>query len=118
MTKRQLQAALAEARSGRKRARVSSDLKRELGAYCAQRRAAGATWSMLVAELGVGENQLRQWSGGASRGGKLTRVRVVESLAASAASQSVGGLCLELPGVARVTGLSITDVVELVKALR
>jgi hypothetical protein len=114
MTKRELQAAVQAARSGRRRAWLDADLKVALGAYSAERRAAGVRWADLAEELGVGETQLRRWSGERSRrGSKLQRVRVVA--APSAAST---GLCLELPGAARVTGLSVADVAALLRALQ
>lgn len=115
MTKRQLQAAVLAARAGRRRARLSIDLKAAVGAYCAERRASGARWADLAAELSLGENQLRVWSGESSTSGsKLRRVRVVAAPSKSASA----GLCLELPGSARVTGLSVADVAALLRELR
>jgi len=111
MTKRQLRAAVRKSRAGRQRAKLSADLKAAVGAYCAEQRAAGARWAALAMELGLGENQLRVWSGaGQSRGSKLHRVEVIASPSA--------GFCLELPGSARVTGLSVADVAALLRELR
>lgn len=111
MTKRQLQAAVEAARAGRRRARLPAELKASVAAYCVERRAAGASWSELSAELSVGETQLQKWTGG-TRGSKLQRVRVVGAPPTSSA------LCLELPGSARVTGLSVADVAALLRALQ
>lgn len=91
---------------------MPAELKRAVGAYCAERRAAGARWSELSAELTVGETQLQKWTGGPWRESKLQRVRVVGAPTAGA------GLCLELPGSARVVGLSIADVAALLRELR
>jgi hypothetical protein len=114
MTKRELQVAVQAARAGRRRAWLDADLKVALGAYSAERRAAGARWAELAAELGVGETQLRRWSGTQSRrGSKLQPVHVVATPSAVSA-----GLCLELPGAARVTGLSVADVAALLRALQ
>jgi hypothetical protein len=112
MTKRQLRVAIQAAREGRRRARLSVELKAAVGAYCTERRAAGARWSELSAELGVGETQLQQWTGGTRAGSKLQRVHVVDAPRASV------GLCLELPGSARVTGLSVADVAAILRELR
>lgn len=115
MTKEKLQAAVQAARAGRRRAKLSTDLKTAVGEYCVQRRAAGAPWKELATELCVGANQLRTWSRGKhSRRSKLRRVHV---LAAPRPSSSAG-LCLELPGSARVTGLSVADVAALLRELR
>ena len=111
MTKRQLQAAVEAARAGRRRARLPAELKTAVAAYCVERRAAGAPWSELSADLSVGATQLQKWTGGA-RGSKLQRVRVVDAPA------ETSGLCLELPGSARVTGLSVADVAALLRALQ
>src|ERR1700761_6537508 len=110
MTKEKLQAAVQAARAGRRRAKLSTDLKTAVGEYCVQRRAAGALWNELATELSVGANQLRSWCRG-KRGGpsKLRRVHVVTGPSHSSGT----GLCLELPGSARVTGLSVADVAAL-----
>src|SRR5688500_6119277 len=103
MTKRQLQAAVLAARAGRRRAKLPVELKAAVGAYCVERRAAGARWAELSAELSVGETQLQKWSGaGGRRRSKLQPVQIVP--AAGAATSTT--LCLELPGAAPVTGLS------------
>ena len=112
MTKRQLQAAVEAARAGRRRARLPAELKASVAAYCVERRAAGAPWSELSAELSVGETQLQKWTGSKRGGSKLQRVHVVSAPAMSSS------LCLELPGSARVTGLSVADVAELLRALQ
>jgi hypothetical protein len=115
MTKEKLQAAMEAARAGRRRAKVSVELKTAIGAYCLQRRAAGARWKEIATEFGVGANQLRVWSrANQSRRSKLRRVRVLD--APSSATNTA--LCLELPGSARVTGLSVADVAALLRALR
>jgi hypothetical protein len=111
MTKRQLRAA---ARAGRRRARLSPQLKAAVGAYCVEQRAAGLRWAELASQLRLGENQLRIWSGGSSRDSKLLRVHVVDAPRASASAV----LCLELPGAARVTGLSVADIAALLRELR
>jgi hypothetical protein len=117
-TKRQLQLAVQAARAGQRRGRFSAELKRAVGAYCAERRAAGAGWSELVADLALGENQLRDWSGGGRRGvPKLRRVRVIAGPGPSAPASGMG-LCLELPGGARVVGLSAADVAVVLRGLR
>ena len=103
------------ARAGRRRAKLSAELKTAVGAYCLQQRAAGARWKELATELSVGANQLRIWSrANQSSRSKLRRVRVLA--APSSATNAV--LCLELPGSARVTGLSVADVAALLRALR
>ena len=113
MTKEKLQAAMEVARAGRRRAKVSVELKTAVGTYCLQRRAAGARWKQIATELGVGANQLRVWSrANQSRRSKLRRV-----LAAPSSATNVG-LCLELPGSARVTGLSVADLAALLRELR
>lgn len=112
MTKRQLVEALEKAREGRRRARLTAELKSAVGAYCAERRTVGARWAQLSAELKVCESQLQQWAGGSPQGSKLRRVHVVATPAQTT------GLCLELPGSARVTGLSIADVAALLRELR
>ena len=57
---------------------MPAELKASVAAYCVERRAAGAPWSELSAELSVGETQLQKWTG-SKRGSKLQRVRVVSS---------------------------------------
>lgn len=115
MTKQKLQAALQTARAGRRRAKLSAELKRAVVAYCVQRRASGAQWKELAAELSVGANQLNSWSRESqSTGSKLHRVRVLEVPSSSSST----GLCLELPGSARVTGLSVADIAALLRELR
>lgn len=115
MTKEKLQAAVQAARAGRRRAKVSAELKTAVGEYCVQRRAAGAQWKELAAELSVGANQLRVWSRAKQRSeSKLRRVSVV----AAPHSTTHTALCLELPGSARVTGLSVADVAALLRELR
>jgi len=115
MTKEKLQAAMEAARAGRRRAKMSVELKTAVGAYCLQRRAAGARWKEIATELGVGANQLRVWSRANHRSRpKLRRVRV---LVAPSSVTNVG-LCLELPGSARVTGLTVADVAALLRELR
>lgn len=115
MTRRELQAAVQAARSGRRRAWLDADLKIALGAYSAERRAAGVRWADLAAELGVGETQLRKWSGVPSR--RRSKLRPVEIITAPS-TPSISSLCLELPGAARVTGLSVADVAALLRALQ
>jgi transposase-like protein len=115
MTKEKLQAAMEAARAGRRRAKLSAELKTAVAAYCLQRRAAGAPWKELATELSVGANQLRVWSRASqSNRSKLRRVRVV----GAPGSAANAGLCLELPGSARVTGLSVADVAALLRELR
>jgi hypothetical protein len=115
MTKEKLQAAVAAARAGRRRAKLSVELKTAVGAYCLQRRAAGAPWREIATELSVGANQLRIWSRAKQiRRSKLRRVRVV----AAPIRPTSAGLCLELPGSARVAGLSVADVAALLRELR
>ena len=111
MTKRQLQSAVEAARAGRRRARLPAELKAAVAAYCVDRRAVGRPWSELSSELSVAETQLQKWTG-AARGSKLQRVSVVDPPAATSA------LCLELPGSARITGLSVADVAALLRELR
>jgi hypothetical protein len=114
MTKEKLQAAMQAARVGRRRAKLTAELKTAVGAYCLQRRAAGAPWKELATELSVNANQLRIWSRAKqSTRPKLRRVRVL-----GAPSTTSAGLCLELPGAARVTGLSVADVAALLRELR
>jgi hypothetical protein len=114
MTKEKLHAAMQAARAGRRRAKLSAELKTAVSAYCLQRRAAGARWKELATELGVNANQLRIWSrANQNSGSKLRRVRVL-----AAPSTTNAGLCLELPGAARVTGLSVADVAALLRELR
>jgi hypothetical protein len=114
MTKERLQAALLAARAGRRRAKPSTELKTAVSAYCMQQRAAGVRWKELATELSVGRNQLMRWSrADQSRQSKLRRVRVL-----AAPSTTSAGLCLELPGSARVTGLSVADVAALLRELR
>jgi len=115
MTKEKLQAAVEAARVGRRRAKLSAELKTAVGEYCMQRRAAGAQWKELATELSAGANQLRVWSRAKQRSrSKLRRVRVV----ATPSSPAIAGWCLELPGCARVTGLSVADVAALLRELR
>lgn len=115
MTKRQLQAAVAEARAGRRRAKLSDDLKAAVGAYCTEQRSAGVRWAELARELSVGETQLRHWSGAWGRRG--SKLRPVEIIAAPSTTP-ISSLCLELPGAARLTGLSVADVAALLRALQ
>jgi len=115
MTKRQLQAAVEATRAGRRRAVLSDDLKAAVGAYCVERRAGGARWSELASELSVGETQLRHWSG--ERGRRRSKLQPVQVIAASS-TPAGASLCLELPGAARVTGLSVADVALLLRALQ
>ena len=110
MTRTELQAAIQRARKGRKRARLPAELKAAVLAHYAERRAVGARWAEIAAELSVAETQLQRWS--AERGSKLQRIEVVNSPVASSE------LCLELPGAVRVTGLSIVDIAALLRELR
>jgi len=103
------------ARAGRRRAKLPIELKAAVGAYCTERRAAGARWAELSAELSVGETQLQKWSGeGGRRRSKLQPVQIRQAASVAAGAT----LCLELPGAARVTGLSVADVAALLRALQ
>jgi acyl-CoA thioesterase len=57
MTKEKLHAAMQAARAGRRRAKLSAELKTAVSAYCLRQRAAGARWKELATELGVNANQ-------------------------------------------------------------
>ena len=115
MTKRQLKAAVAAARAGKRRGRFSAELKSAVVEYGGARRTAGAAWSEIADELGLGENQLSGWcrgGRGAPRAG-LREVAVVPDAIAPGAP-----LELALPGGAVVTGLDVDTLAAVLRALR
>ena len=115
MTKQQLKAAVAAARAGKKRGRFSAELKSAVVEYGEAGRAAGAAWSEIADELGLGENQLSSWC----RGGRgAPRIRLREVAVVPDAIATGATLKLALPGGAVVTGLDVGTLAAVLKALR
>ena len=112
-----MRSAVAAARTGRRRAKFSSELKGAVIEYCEPLRGEGASWARLANELGLHESQVQDWCQGRERGlrGKLRPVRMVEE---PLVAQSNPALSLQLPGGATLAGLYIADVAALLKALR
>lgn len=107
MTKRKLKAALARARAGKARTYLSAELKSTLAQYARERRADGATWGQVGAELGLREKQVSRLCQGR---GQLQEVAVVADATAG------GPLTLRLPGGAEVC-LDVPSLAALLRAL-
>lgn len=102
-------------RSGRKR-RYTADLKRRVVAYVQRQVAEGKTESAVSRELGLFQGTVSDWRTGGVRTKprKQTTVRPVEL----ARNEKAPALTLVLGDEARVEGLSLAQVIEVVKALR
>ena len=115
MTKRQLRAAVAACRAGKARGRFSSELKAAAVEYARTRRREGAVWRQIGDELGVGQNQLSAWSRG-GRGAPGGRLREVAVVADEAPAQAA--VTMTLPDGAVVSGLDVSSLAALLRALR
>lgn len=102
--------------------RYPKEVVRALGEHAVARRRAGAAWSVVEAETGVGWIQLRRWSEKAGSSGRASGlavrpVRVMVQEPGFPRSESRPGLWLRLPGDVVVEGLTSADVVDLIRGL-
>jgi transposase-like protein len=111
-----------ELSSGRRRPRFSKALKQEVVALLNTR---GWGHRRVSKALGLSESSIHRWAEKLSPRGKngrqtttsFKRVAVVDAKATKSqhAESSDGSLCLELAGGARVTGLTLSQVAELLR---
>jgi len=93
----------------------TADLRRRVVAFIERRIAAGISETNASAELGINQATVADWRGRRKTQAKNpTRVRAVEIVESHESSKPV----LILGASARVEGLSVADVLTLVKGLR
>ena len=117
MTKRQLKAAIAAARSEGPRGKYTPKLRTAVIEYCLREKTAGTTWEQLGLDLGLHSTMLHAWrkTTGRRPRGRLRAVRVVEHAASATPAATIR---LELPGGGIVTGLSTGELAQLLMELR
>lgn len=94
--------------------RYSPELRARVAAFAAKRRAEGATWKAIAAELGATFETVRRWGRRPSRSSRTAlALRPVEVVAKPVASSLA---VVALSGL-RVEGLTLDDVIVLVRAL-
>jgi hypothetical protein len=94
--------------------RVSDELQRLTLVFAEQRRAAGASWKAVSAELGMSLQTLMYWRHGhrvPKARGKLARVEVVQDVQTT-------GFVLHAPGGLRIEHMTVEQLGELLKRLR
>jgi len=111
----QLRRALARVERGRGR-RYPASLRERVARWAGARRRSGAKWGELSDELRISAETLRQWLAlAASNEAGLVPVEVVAE--AAAGDPASGALRLVTRVGHRIEGLSIADVIELVRVL-
>jgi transposase-like protein len=96
-------------RSKHKRRRYPSELRRRIVEHVRERRAAGMLLNDIAREIGISSTLLHRWD--------LTLVRKFRRVELSAAPSSSARCLLHAPHGVRVEGLTLDDLVEVLRRL-
>jgi hypothetical protein len=105
-------------RHGRARGkRFAPELRRRIIAYAERRRQEGASWMSIATELGACFETVRRWCGGGSvpAGRPLRRVEVIAEPVVAMSTRAP--LAVVTANGLRIEGVSLDEVVTLVRAL-
>ena len=120
MTVRQFRREAKRRRAGRKRGapRYRPEQREFAVNHGVAVRASGGSISQAAEELGISDMTLSTWLRGAASGGRLREVRVSSDAGQLSAASGPGAVVVTTAGGETVTGLTVEQVAQLLRALR